>query len=440
MATDRKKRAMVLVGAGASLDFGAPSVADLTESIRQKVAADAWMRKIGGDTAYRVIYETLSTYLLGGACAVNFEHVFHCAHELLFTFEPSPSTVNEYRPILQPFISRQIEVDEQSLVELVRHMAKFIFDEVSAICEAPPANLGLITSFLGRLRDDHVVRIYTTNYDDLLLQAVPDLYTGFDPQPSSDAKLFDRRAFWQATEVDCICHLHGSVHLAFCNDLEPSADADLGDLHWFDDRADALSRPLYYGSGDRLMDGSQIVRTPLITGLDKLSRLQQRPLMHYYASMAADAMKADIIYVIGCGLGDLHLNTWLAEARRMKPTPPLVLVDWWPESFLEDTAFESSRKTAEMVHTLHMRVNGSYYDGDRYGSGWTLSKDRNCAVWDKGFLAFLNAPSELDHVLEELADPGATDHRRCPLNGTSFIARLRNRFRRHRALANRHQS
>ena len=27
----------------------------------------------------------------GGACAVNFEHVYHCAHELLFTFEPAPS-------------------------------------------------------------------------------------------------------------------------------------------------------------------------------------------------------------------------------------------------------------------------------------------------------------------------------------------------------------
>ena len=426
MATDRKKRTLVLVGAGASLDFGVPSVADLTKSIGQKVAADAWMREVGGDTAYRVIYDTLSTYLQGGACAVNFEHVFHCAHELLFTFEPAPSTVNEYRPILQPFISRRIEMDKRSLGELVRHMTKFIFDEVSAACEGPKADLGLITSFLDRLRNDHVVRVYTTNYDDLLLQAAPDFYTGFDPKPSSDAKIFDRHAFWRATDVDCICHLHGSVHLAFSNDPKPSADADLGDLHWFDDRSDALSRSLYYGSGERRMDGSQIVRTALITGLDKLSRLQQRPLAHYYASMAADTMKADIIYVIGYGLGDLHLNTWLAETRRMKPTPPLVLVDWWHESFLQNTAFESSRKTAEMVHTLHMLVNYDYYGGDRYGSGWTLSKDRSCAIWDKGFLAFLSTPGELYHVLEELADPGTTD--------------MENRSGRHRALANRHQS
>ena len=146
------------------------------------------------------------------------------------------------------------------------------------------------------------------------------------------------------------------------------------------------------------MDGSRIVRTAVITGLDKFSRLQQRPLSHYYASMARDAMTADIIYVLGYGLGDLHLNTFLAEARRMKPVPPLVFVDRWPDRFLLDTVFESDRKTIEMLHTLHMRVN-DHYGGDEYGSGWTLDKDRTCAIWDKGFLAFLEAPSELNDVL-----------------------------------------
>lgn len=399
MATERKKRAMVLVGAGASLEFGAPCTARLTEIIGQKVGDDTWMQECSGDSTYREILKTLAGYLQGGTCAVNFEHIYHCAHELLFTFEPGSRAVNEYRPILQPFICRRIETDERALQELVRYMAKFIFEELSAICERPTANLDLLTSFLGRLRKDHITRIYTTNYDDFLLQAAPDLYTGFDSEPSPDAKLFDRRAFWRATDIDCVFHLHGSVHLAFGH---PPPDADLGDLYWFDDRAAALCRSSYHGSGEQRMDGSQIVRTAVITGLDKFSRLQQRPLSHYYASMARDAATADIIYVIGYGLGDLHLNTWLAEARRMKPTPPLVFVDWWPNSFLSDTDFEPDRKATKMLHTLHMRVN-NHYGGDEDGSGWTLAKDRNCAIWDKGFLAFLKTPSELDCVLTELA-------------------------------------
>ena len=396
MATEKKKRALVLAGAGASLDFGAPSTAELTKIIGQRVEDDAWMKKCGGDDAYREILETLSGYLQGGTCAVNFEHIFHCAHELLFTFDPDSAAMNEYRPILQPFICRRIDADERALHGLVEHMAKFIFEELSATCERPTVNLDPLTAFLEGLRKDHIIRIYTTNYDDFLLQAAPDLYTGFDSKPSPDAKRFDRRAFWQATDTDCVFHLHGSVHLSFTFPSTP--DADLGDLYWFDNRTAALSYSSYSGSGERRMDGSRIVRTAVITGLDKFSRLQQRPLLHYYASMARDAMTADIIYVLGYGLGDLHLNTWLAEARRMKPAPPLVFVDCWPKRFLFGTAFELDRKTIEMLHTLHMRVN-YHYGGDEYGSGWTLDKDRTCAIWDKGFLAFLKAPNELNNVL-----------------------------------------
>ena len=400
MATERKKRALVVAGAGASLDFGAPSTAELTKIIGQKVRDDAWMKECGGYYAYQQILKTLTGYLQGGTDTVNFEHIFHCAHELLLTFDPTSGTVNEYRPILQPFICRRIEADEQALHELVECIAKFIFEEVSVICEKPTANLGPLTAFLERLRKDHITRIYTANYDDFLLQAAPDLYTGFDAEPSPDAKRFDRRTFWQATDTDCVFHLHGSVHLAF--DHAQAQDADLGDLHWFDDRAAALRHSSYRGSGERRMDGSQIVRTAVITGLDKLSRLQQRPLLHYYASMAQDAMKADIIYVLGYGLGDLHLNTWLAEARRMKPAPPLVFVDRWCNRFLYYTAFEFDRKTIEMLHTLRMLVNCHHYGGDECGSGWTLAKDRTCAIWDKGFSAFLKAPSELNDVLTKL--------------------------------------
>ena len=147
-------------------------------------------------------------------------------------------------------------------------------------------------------------------------------------------------------------HLHGSVHLSFS---PPQAqDAGLGALHWFDDRSTALKNSSYSGSDELKMDGNQLIPTAVITGLDKLSHLQRCPFSHYYASMARDAMLADIIYVIGYGLSDLHLNTWLGEARRKNPMPPLIFVDWWPNGFLFDTAFELERKPNEMFQkTAH---------------------------------------------------------------------------------------
>ena len=395
----RKKRALVLVGAGASMEFGAPSTAKLTRNVEASVVADEWMRRCGGARAYREIHETLASYLQGGARAVSFEHVYHCAHELLFTFQPDPRAVDEYRPILVPFIEQRFSADEEALRALVEGMAKFIFAELSAACERPTRNLVPLAAFVAKLRKEHVTRIYTTNYDDLLLQAAHDLYTGFERAPSPDPKRFDPRSFWRSIDEDSVFHLHGSVHLGF--PISPAQDADLGALYWFDDRATALMHASFTGSGERRMDGSEVMRTAIVTGLEKLSRLQQQPFSHYYASMARDAMTADIIYVIGSGLADLHLNTWLGDARRAKPRPPLIFVDYWNDGFLRGSTFESDRKSIEMVHALRILVN-SHYGGDEYGLGWTLAKDRTCAIWDKGFLAFLEAPDLLDHVLGKL--------------------------------------
>ena len=396
----RKKRALVLTGAGASVDFGAPSTTKLTKSIEEKVFADVWMRHCGADRAYREINTALANYRQGGGCAVNFEDVFHCAHELLFTFDPDPRAVDEYRPILVPFIERRFSAQEEALRALVDGMAKFIFAELSRACDRPARSLAPLTAFVAWLRKEHITRIYTTNYDDFLLQAVPDLYTGFERAAGPDSIRFDPRSFWQAIDDDCVFHLHGSVHLGFPVPL--ARDEDLGALNWFDDRATALKHASFTGSGERRMDGSEVVRTAVITGLEKLSRLQQPPFSHFYASMARDALAADIIYVIGSGLVDLHLNTWLGDARRARPRPRLIFVDWWENGFLHDTAFELDRKSMELLHTLRMLVN-DHYGGDEYGSGWTLAKDRTCAIWDKGFLAFLTAPDELDHVLRELS-------------------------------------
>ena len=397
----RKKRALVLVGAGASLEFGAPCTAKLTSAIERRVRADEWMRHSGGDRAYLELLAFLAGYLQGGARAVNFEHLYHCAQELLFTFKPTLGAVNEYRPILVPFIKRRFGSDEQALRALVGHMAKFIFAELSTICENPETSLDPLGNFLARLRKEHVTRIYTTNYDNFLLQAAPDLYTGFADPPSSGAKRFDPQAFWEATDADGVFHLHGSVHLGFPR--PPAPDSDLGTLYWFDDRAAALALAdsPYGGSGERKMDGSEVMRTAVITGLDKLSCMQQQPFSHYYASMARDAIAADIIYVIGSGLVDLHLNTWLSDARRRNPVPPLIFVDYWRDGFLQSTSGEIDRKTIEMFHALRLHVHIDDW-GARYGNGWTLDKKRTCAIWDKGFLAFLCASDELDHVLDEL--------------------------------------
>ena len=112
----------------------------------------------------------------------------------------------------------------------------------------------------------------------------------------------------------------------------------------------------------------------VVTGLDKLSLLQQRPLSDFYSALARDAMLADLLIVIGLGLADLHLNTWLAEARSRTPKPPSSSLITGRTGFEHDTYFSVERKTtSSSIGFMHISER---MRGTRIGYGWTLADDR----------------------------------------------------------------
>ncbi|MCE6978769.1 hypothetical protein EI534_15525 [Pseudomonas frederiksbergensis] len=392
-----RKRAVVLFGAGASVEYEVASTFKLTEIIEKAVMTDEWMKHSGGDKAFAWVKETLGGYLQSPD-DVQFEQIYHCVHELIYYFEPVKGAVNEFRPLLNPFVRINGEVTEKALRSLAAKMVEIIYSNISASCERCPRSLDPLVTFISRLRERYVTRIYTTNYDDYPLQAAPDLYTGFDVKPSNEPKRFELNTFWNKQDVESLFHLHGSVHLSFAR---PQTGSEIGELFWLDDRALALKYASFSGSDTRRMDGSSILRTSIVTGLDKLSRLQQRPLSHYYSAFAQDVMRADVIFVIGSGLGDLHLNTWLQEARNRSPSVPIILVDYWANDFKSHIEFDYGRKEIEMMHALRILIS-RHYGGKSFGSGWALSKGEDAAVWSKGFQKFLQAPDELEEVLARL--------------------------------------
>ncbi len=387
------KRAVVVLGAGASLEYGAPSTGALTHLIERAVLADAGMKRVKADDAFKTIKSRLETYLENPG-TVHFEHIYHCAHELISTFAPTTGAADEFRPLLYPFISNTSAITKDALQALAQKMASVIFAEVSASCSKSPITFHPFATFLTSLMNTHITRIYTTNYDDFPLQAVPSLYTGFDSVPRAIAKPFEMDMFWDKEDLHSIFHLHGSVHMGFPD----TKSSEIGELHWFDDCAEALKYSSFNGSTVRQMDGTSFLRTAVITGLDKLSRLQQRPLSHFYSAMARDTLRADVIYVIGSGLADLHLNTWLHEARSRNPRTPILLIDYWKDDFQDYLEFKNDRKLIDMIHAL--RINMSDRSGNtKVGTGWTVSADRTAAVWQNGFQGFLNSPADLRLVL-----------------------------------------
>lgn len=386
------RRAIILLGAGASVEYKALSTPALTDAIEREVLADPWMIKSGGAAAFADIKSRLKSYLEG---QVNFEQIYHCAHELRFAFPPTPGAVDEFKPIMQPFLSHHGAPSQNALEELCAKIVAIIFRVMSESCETNPLGLEPLARFFETLRANYVTRVYTTNYDDFVLQAASDFYLGFGAAISG-VRRFDLNRFWHRERWDGLFHLHGSVHMGY----QTPHQGEFGELFWFNDRADALTHSAFRGSSPNRMDGTSVLRTAVITGLEKLSRVQQRPFAHFYSMMARDAMRADVIFVIGSGLADLHLNTWLGEARSRTPRPPLLFIDFWPNSFEQDTYFELEQKTIELFHKLHVHVS-EQHRGTRVGN-WILSQDRTSAIWDRGFQAFLNAPDQLQAAMTAL--------------------------------------
>ena len=58
-----RKRAVVLFGAGASVEYNVASTAALTGVIEDSVMSDVWMQHTGGDKAFALVKETLQGLL-----------------------------------------------------------------------------------------------------------------------------------------------------------------------------------------------------------------------------------------------------------------------------------------------------------------------------------------------------------------------------------------
>jgi hypothetical protein len=208
----RRKRVVVLMGAGASIEYEAPSTPALTDAIERSVMADAYMTSTGAKAAFVKIKRGLQGYLRE---VPNFEQIYHCTHELLSLNAPTPGAFDEFRPLLYPFMADKTGIPKRALEALIDKMAQEIFTEVSTACARNPLSLAPLTDFVSRLRADCITRIYTTNYDDFLIQAAPDLYTGFDPEPSPGPKRFQLDRFWSTFDLHSAFYLHGSVHMGF---------------------------------------------------------------------------------------------------------------------------------------------------------------------------------------------------------------------------------
>ena len=158
-----------------------------------------------------------------------------------------------------------------------------------------------VRRFFDILAAKYQVSCINLNYDETVDTAVPYLYNGFDlAVENTDGKAFNRR-FLLDREHHKIVHLHGSVNYRF----PELAGAGLVRM------PDANSALRQRGWVNTLKGG---IHAGMISGLAKSEKLILPPYNELYHWSAAVLMNVPRVLAIGYGVGDAHLNVWLAQS------------------------------------------------------------------------------------------------------------------------------
>ncbi len=402
MEQGNMRRALVVMGAGASVEYGIPVTADFGQIIEAAVRNDAYCQRTGGVDVYLDVAGKLLTYYRSQAEA-HFERIYHVLHEL-DAFRLTSRAVAKFRPVMYPFLEMTKSYEAQALRAAARTMTECIYSKVSAVCGSPEQLLDPLASFFENLEQKYAPRVYTTNYDDFVGQATQSSYfTGFT-QSHGDHVDFDAASFWSHWDKPALFHVHGSIHMGF---PRPGDHHGIGDIAWYESRDEALKHAIFNGGSrdDAKMDGTQAVRSAIITGLRKLDQLQRIPHAFYYSALGRDAMEADVIFVLGSGLADLHLNTWLKAVRRARPDVPILYVGHWSggmDGFYNAIHSDYGDREISLIHDLRIDLQHVPAGELKALNGWTIDATKTAAVWSDGFQAFLHEPDALRDAMQAI--------------------------------------
>jgi hypothetical protein len=332
----KKMNNILILGAGASVPFYAPrlSTTHLTTIISDR---NRWNNIVGrytgimGTNVNMVNTQTVLQVLNKITQAhpnYNFEQIIEIYDKISsYNFDPRPNS-KILHDILQyygatapniinhvwdcvPFLFRQLITEE--IADLHVNHKVDTYDSLTK----------LQTNFVSAISKGQSLNIFTLNYDEIILDAIPNLsfITGFDNQGR-----FDVSTFLSATKTISFPHGHSRF----------SYDDDGILFHATSQIANTL-RLNQIGAIDRtqtryLIDSSYSYsfNTFISTGQQKEPTFDLNPYATYYQKFACDCLKANRIYVVGYSFSDPHFNRMLLNFLKMSLTNKIVIVDYLP--------------------------------------------------------------------------------------------------------------
>jgi hypothetical protein len=351
MYTSKKKRLLIVAGAGASVEFGMPSVAEMNRAFDRWSVDNFSLASGSARTLYMYIHDEIADYWRAKVPkhlykAPNFEDVLYAIYSLATMF-PAGIFTSALGALVQATpLPSILHFKREKVVtrDVLHHLAAHLIDELvkdfryRCVDRANIAAAKTLHDFVASLRNDFEISVATMNYDDLLYRTLPGIETGFDTR---NGGVFRQERLLGRKEWPCIVHLHGSVHF----NMVP-----ISEIVWQDDLTNHFQGSFGRGS-TTTTEGTEFPTSGIIAGYGKPLQLQRFPFRTYYSEFDRLVFNCDALLFLGYGFGDNHINSAFYKFRDQRDRP-VVFVDYADNATLTACSGSEASRTAQIAATI----------------------------------------------------------------------------------------
>lgn len=397
-----KNKLMVIVGAGASIELGMPSVSDVDCLFSMWAKEGYQLANNEEKTLYCYIRDEVNRYYglnprQGLRKETNFEEILYVMLQLSSTLEDDNYNfpMNAFLqlknlPEITSYSGKRSVVGSdlrQLYLCLVDKLVEEFRDRCKVAKEKYPTQFDKFSTFITQLNSDFDVAFISLNYDNLITQACPTLFTGFNDCTGS----FDASSVYGRSNWGLIYHLHGSVHF----DMKGNS-SDMHAIKWNPDLNSAFSQNSRGRNSQDTSEGINMPTSAIVAGYGKANQIQRVPFRIYYSKLDEIAIKADAFLFMGYGFNDHHLNKSLHSIRDGKPPAPVVVIDWASDK-ADSMQFRNDEWSRNLCQTVRVdarematknHVSAPSIQDLKKGGEFEVSRnlDYPLSIWYGGFI------------------------------------------------------
>lgn len=398
MCIFRKKKLLIIVGAGASVEFDMPSVSAIDTLF------DNWSNQIlkvpsQKISIYNFLQREIRTYFNSAQRPIktdtNFEEILYTAlnaYSLNNENKTNPiSALFDFKnfPQVEAFgQTRNIEYsDFKTLTSyLIDELLKEFRSRCSTLKTTKQTELNTLNSFVSQLKKHFDIGVLTFNYDNVFLSQLNNSITGFDRNGQFDPNIILNNKKW-----NFIYHIHGSVHF----DMQMNSKG-LHNITFNSDLNSTFKQNSSGRSGQTTVEDQFVLTSNIIAGFGKSYQIQRNPYYLYFTDFGRKIYEADALLFAGYGFNDIYVNNIITESFDFKRNRPVVVLTHTDDSespmqFRQDSWANNLTNTITTnAHTMSTKNHSAapMVSEMKKNKEFEVSKDidKPLSIWHNGFL------------------------------------------------------